>query len=84
MLKCRVHLIDNLTVEEVNGSLRVLQIAGVVCHHADGRAATGVEVVEQAHDLLAATRVEVAGGLVREQDRGNLGSRREQRRRSTG
>ena len=41
---------------------------GVVGHHHDGRPA-GVEPLEQGEDLVAGGRVEVAGGLVRQDDR---------------
>ena len=71
MRGCR--FLDDLAVEQVNLTLRVLCIAIVVRHHADGRSA-GVQFLEQVHHLLAIRRVEVTGRFVSKQDRGIAGN----------
>src|SRR5688572_12706597 len=60
--------LDHAAVEQVNVSRRVRGVARVVRHHAD-RGAGLVQLLEEVHHRLAVLRVEVAGGLVGQQDR---------------
>ena len=60
---------DHLTIEQMDLPLGVLDVAGVMGDHADRRS-IGVQPSEQFHDRPAVLRVEVAGRLVGEQDRG--------------
>src|SRR5262245_28394972 len=62
-------LVDDAAVEELDLAVRVVGIARVVRDHADGRA-FAVQLAQEVHDRLAVPRVEVAGRLVGEQDRG--------------
>src|SRR5262245_60075891 len=62
-------LVDNAAVEELDLAVRVVGIARVVRDHADGRA-FAVQLAQEVHDRLAVPRVEVAGRLVGEEDRG--------------
>ena len=65
----RPSLLDDAAVEQVDGAVGVARVARVVGDHADGGAGA-VQLAQQVHDRLAVVRVEVAGGLVGEQDRG--------------
>src|SRR5688572_4710321 len=67
-------LVHDAAVEQLDRALRVPREARVVRHHAD-RAALLVQVAEQVHHRLAVRRVEVPGGLVREQDQRIAGER---------
>ena len=62
-------VLDHPAVEEVDGAVGVAREARVVGDHADGRA-RAVQLAQQLHHRVAVLRVEVAGGLVGEQDRG--------------
>src|SRR6185312_5978879 len=61
-------LVDHAAVEQADLALGEFRVARVVSGHAEGSAAL-VQFVEQGHHRLAIARVEVAGGLVSEQDR---------------
>src|SRR5262245_17027712 len=61
-------LVDDAAVEQMDGAVGMAGEARVVRHHAD-RGAVAVEVPQQLHHRVAVPRVEVAGGLVGEQDR---------------
>src|SRR5690606_25269152 len=67
-------LLDDTAVEEVDRAIRMPRVAGVVRDHADRRAFL-VQLFEELHDRLAVLRVEVAGGLVSEQDGRGAGHR---------
>src|SRR3990167_2891931 len=54
-------------VHEMHDAFRICGHVGLVRDHQHGDALFGVQVPEQFHDLLAAVRVEVAGGLVGQQ-----------------
>ena len=58
---------DYFPVEEVDGALSAGGVFLGVCHHDDG-GAFGVEFLEELHDLLSVLGVEVAGGLVGEDE----------------
>src|ERR1044071_5571264 len=60
--------LDHAPVEQVNRACRVRGVARVVRHPADG-GPRHVQLLEQVHDRLAVLRIEVAGGLVGEEDR---------------
>jgi hypothetical protein len=60
--------LNHATVEEVNRALSVSSVAGVMRDHADG-GAFFVQTVEQTHDGLAVLGVQVARGLVSEENR---------------
>jgi hypothetical protein len=62
-------LFDDAAVEHVDGAFGVAGEAGVVRDHHD-RGAAAVEVGEERHDGVAVFRIEVAGGLVGEEDGG--------------
>ena len=66
--------LDDAAVEEVDGAVGVARVARIVGDHAD-RGAFAVQLAQQLHDRFAVLRVEVAGRLVREQDRGRAGDR---------
>jgi hypothetical protein len=57
----------DLAVADVDGAVRVLGDVALVRDQDDG-VAVRVQPLEQAHDLLARGAVQVAGGLVRQQD----------------
>src|SRR5579871_2970966 len=61
-------LFDHASIEEMDGTLGVPGVARIVRDHADRRAFL-VEFEEQRHDRFAVLRVQVARGLVREEDR---------------
>src|SRR5437867_1875874 len=67
-------LFDDTAIEEVDAPFGVPRVAGIVRDHAD-RCAALVQLAQQVHDRLAAARVEVSGGLVREQDEWLAGDR---------
>ena len=50
-----------------------MSITGIMGDHADRRAAF-VKVTKQAHDRFTVLRIEIAGGLVGEKDRGIPGN----------
>src|SRR5438045_3328098 len=56
-------------VADVDGAMGMVGDVALVGDH-DDRVALAVQLLEQPHDLLAGGGVEVAGGLVREQDGG--------------
>ena len=58
---------DYFPVEEVDGALSAGGVFLRVCHHDDG-GAFGVEFLEELHDLPSVLGVEVAGGLVGEDE----------------
>ena len=58
---------DYFPVEEVDGALSAGGVFLGVCHHDDG-GAFGVEFLEELHDFLSVLGVEVAGGLVGEDE----------------
>src|SRR6185437_2290285 len=58
---------DDVPVQQVDGSLGVPSMARIVCHHADGRA-RAMQLGKQLHHLIAVLAVEIAGGLVSEND----------------
>src|SRR5207245_1626197 len=60
------------SVEEVDAAGGAGDVAGIVGRNADGGAA-GVQLLEHLHDGVAALRVEVAGRLIGEHDRGTAG-----------
>src|SRR5262249_51973044 len=60
-------LFHHAAVEQRNRVFGVLGEAGIVSPHAD-RGAAAVELLKKVHPRLAVDRVEVAGGLVGEQD----------------
>src|SRR3954454_4323479 len=60
-------LLDHAAVEEVDVAARVAGEARVVGDHADRRPLL-VELVQEIHHRLAVARIEVAGGLVGEED----------------
>src|SRR4051794_9318953 len=59
---------DDLAVEKVNLPLRMCRKPRIVRHHADG-GALAVQLLQQFHHGFAVARIEVPGGLVREEDR---------------
>ena len=65
-------LLDDAAVENVDGALGVARETGVVRHHHDGGAGA-VERMQQFHHGVTVLGIEVAGGLVREQDRRGTG-----------
>jgi hypothetical protein len=66
-------LLQDATVEEVDGPIGVARVPGIVRDHADGRAFP-VQLTQQLHDRLAVLRVQVSRGLVRQQDRWSAGN----------
>src|SRR2546430_14394667 len=67
-------VLDNASVEQMDGAIGVLREPLVVRDHANGRA-TGVQFLEQIHHRFAVSRIEVSSRLVREQDRRLAGER---------
>src|SRR2546423_12282289 len=61
-------IFHDATVEEMDCAIGVLGEPRIVRGHADGRTAV-VQLLEERHDGLAVTRIEVARRFVREQDR---------------
>src|SRR5438874_13312751 len=61
-------VLDNASVEQVDGAIGVLREPLVVRDHANGRAA-GVQFLEQIHYRFTVAGVEISGRLVREQNR---------------
>src|SRR5215210_121368 len=59
--------LDDFTVEEMDAALGMPGVARIVRYHANRRASR-VQFLEQVHHRLAALRIEVAGGLVRQED----------------
>src|SRR5688500_415233 len=55
---------------EVERGVRALRRLGVVGDHEDGLAQVAGQLLQQVEDLVRAVAVEVAGGLVAEQERG--------------
>ena len=66
---CADAFFDHAAVEQRDGAVGELGVARIVRHHADGGAAA-VQFAQQVHDGFAVGRIEVAGGLVGQQDRG--------------
>ena len=64
--------LDNSAVEELNGSVRVAGVAGIVRDHTNG-GSFAMQFAKQIHDLLTIGRVEVARRLVRQKDGGLSG-----------
>src|SRR5690606_16690510 len=62
-------LLDQHALVEMQGVARVLGRLRVVGDHHDGLAVLAVEFLQQAQDLLGGLPVEVAGGLVADQER---------------
>src|SRR6266508_1920299 len=60
--------LDHPAVEEVHAAVGVGRVARIVCHHADRRALP-VQFAQQIHHGLTVLRIEIAGGLVRKQNR---------------
>src|ERR1043166_3940772 len=65
-------LFDDAAVEQVDAAIRVAGVARIVRDHADGRP-FAVQLAQQLHHRFAVFRVEVSGGLVRQQDRRRAG-----------
>ena len=65
---------DDVAVAEAQHAARVARDVGLVRDQHDGHA-LAVELLEQRHDLQAGARVEVAGGLVGEDQRGRVDQR---------
>src|SRR5437899_8290572 len=65
----RHRFFHNAPVEELDRAFSVKRVTRVVSHHADG-SAFPVEVAQQVHNRLAVFRVEVAGWLGGQEDRG--------------
>src|SRR5437899_5376462 len=61
--------INDTSIKQMDGSIRMLGVARIVCHHAHRRAGA-VQRPQQLHDRFAVRRVEVSCRLVGEQDRG--------------
>src|SRR5262245_1247944 len=59
--------LDLAAVEQTNDSGRPRGEPRVMLHH-DDRAATLIEIFEDAHDLVAHLAVQISRGLIREQD----------------
>src|ERR1700681_984757 len=60
---------DDAPVEEMDVPVVVTRVAGIVRDHADRRAAL-MQLAQQIHDGFAALRIEIPGGLVRQEDHG--------------
>src|SRR3546814_717422 len=60
--------VGQLALVEVDGVGRVFGGLGIVGHHHDGLAVLAVELLKQAQDLLGRVPVQVAGGLVADQE----------------
>src|SRR5215468_1834485 len=60
--------LNDASVKEMDGSLRVAGKARIVRNHHDGRS-VAMQAAKQLHHRFCITRVEVPGRLVREQDR---------------
>src|SRR5262249_56990603 len=58
---------DHESVAQLNGALRVGGSDRAVCHHDDGHAPLDVQRPEELENGLPRARVEIPGGLVREQ-----------------
>ena len=61
----------DVCVAQGNGSRATVRHAGIVSHDQDGRVQLLMQRADQVEDFGAAVRIEVAGGLVGQQDRGN-------------
>src|SRR6185295_1046057 len=60
-------LLDDAAVEDVDAAIGVARVTRIVRDHADRRAAA-MQLAQEIHHGFAASRVEVSGRLVREQD----------------
>src|ERR1035438_4277717 len=58
---------QHAAVEKTDGAVGELGVARIVGHHADGGPG-GVQFAQKTHDGLTVGGIQVAGGLVREQD----------------
>ena len=58
--------IDHLPVDDVHFALRANRELRVMGHHDDG-GAVAMQLLEQLHDAARHLRIEIAGGLVRQQ-----------------
>ena len=67
-----VSLGEYLSAAQLQGPLGTLGCPWIVCHHHD-RPAFAVEFLEEPDDLIGRCRIEVAGGLVGQNDRRVIG-----------
>src|SRR5206468_6035114 len=63
------NVLDDAAVAERDRALTAVRDVHVVRDDDDGRFETGVEVANQPQDLAAGARVEIAGGLIGQQNR---------------
>jgi hypothetical protein len=71
---CQSFLVNDASIKQMDGAIRVLRVSRIVSHHAD-RCPFAIQFAQQIHDGFAVAGVQIAGGLVREQNRWSASKR---------